>query len=140
MEANRVGRTVGVGTRLLARLVRGKARENAARTAAHVEKQAPVYKERGRGLGQGSRHFGRSIWRPFAHVSSVLWLEMTGLFFGLFTLFFGNNLWRIRADWKSGPAHNQFILYAVITVAFAYFTVTSFVRAARRTRAHRKNQ
>lgn len=140
MQANRVGRTVGIGTRLFARLVHRKAHESAARTAAHVEKQAPVYKDRGRRLGEGSRLFGLSIWKPFAHASRVLWLEITGLFFGVFTLFFGNNVWRLRADWASGPSHHRFILYAAITLVFAYFTVSSFVRVARHNRANRKNR
>lgn len=136
MQATKVGRTVGVGTRLLARLVRTKAQQG----ADHVEKQAPVYKERGRRLGDGSRRFGLSIWRPFAHASRMLWLEITGLFFALFTLFFAGNLWKLRANWQSGPGHHRFLLYAVITLVFAYFTVSSFIRAARHTRAHRKNQ
>lgn len=140
MQANRVGRTVGIGTRLLARLVHTRAHQNAARSAAQAQKQAPVCTDHGRRLGEGSRRFGASIWRPFAHASRVLWLEITGLFFGVFTLFFGNNLWHLRADWATGPSHRRFVLYAVITVAFAYFTVTSFVRAARHNRNHRKNR
>ncbi len=136
MQATRIGRTVGVGTRLLTRLVRRKAQQG----ADHIEKQAPVYKERGRRLGDGSRRFGLSIWRPFAHASRMLWLEITGLFFGLFTLFFAGNLWQLRANWQSGPAHQRFVLYAAITLVFAYFTVSSFLRAARQSRTHRKNQ
>ena len=136
MQATKVGRTVGVGTRLIARLVRHKARQG----AEHVEKQAPVYKERGRRLGDGSRRFGLSLWRPFAHASRMLWLEITGLFFALFTLFFAGNLWKLRANWQSGAAHHRFVLYAIITLVFAYFTVSSFLRAARQSRTHRKNQ
>lgn len=136
MGATRVGRTVGIGTRLIARLIRDKTIEGAARTAAHVEKQAPVYKDRGRRFGEGSRRFGQSLWMPFAHASRVLWLEITGLFFGVFTLFFGDNIWRLRADWKTGPDHHSFVVYVVITALFLYFTVSSFVRASRHTRAH----
>lgn len=136
MGANRVGRTVGVGTRVLARLMRDRAQ----RGATHVEKQAPVYKERARRLGEGSRRFGHSLWRPFAHASRTLWLEVTGLFFGIFTLFFASNVWRLRASWLAGPSHHRFILYAVITAVFLYFTVSSFVRASRHNRAHRRNQ
>lgn len=136
MEANRVGRTMGVGTRVLARLVRNRTAEG----AAHAVKKAPVYKENGRRLGEGSRRFGHSIWKPFAHASRVLWLEMTGLFFGIFTLFFASNVWRLRASWQAGPSHHRFILYAVITAVFLYFTVSSFVRVGRHNRAHRKNQ
>lgn len=136
MKANRVGRSVGVGTRLIARLVRTRAEQG----AAHVEKQAPIYKDRGRRLGQGSRNFGLSLWKPFAHASRTLWLEMTGLFFAIFTLFFAGNLWRLRASWLSGPSHNRFILYAVITAIFLYFAVSSFLRVAHHNRAHRKNR
>jgi hypothetical protein len=136
MQASKVGRTVGVGTRLLARLVHHKAQQG----ADHIETQAPIYKERGRRLGDGSRRFGLSIWRPFAHASRMLWLEITGLFFALFTLFFAGNLWKLRANWQSGPAHDRFLLYALITLVFAYFTVSSFLRAARQSRTHRKSQ
>lgn len=134
MEANRVGRSVGVGTRLFARLLRAGAHHG----AAHIEKQAPVYKSHGRRIGEGSRRFGHSIWKPFAHASRMLWLEITGLFFAIFTLFFASNLWRLRANWHSGPSHHRFLLYAVITLAFCYFTITSFVRASRHNRNHRK--
>lgn len=140
MEANRVGRTVGVGTRLLGRVLRDKTAETAARTTAHVEKQAPVYKERGRRLGEGSRRFGHAVWTPFAHASRILWLEITGLFFGVFTVFFGGNVWRLRDDWAGGPSHHRFILYAFITLIFFYFTVSSFIRVSRHSRAHRKNR
>lgn len=147
MEANRVGRTVGVGTRLLARLVRDKAVVGAARTVAHVEHQAPVYKERGRQLGEsskrlkeGSRRFGRSVWGPFAHASRILWLEITGIFFAVFTIFFAGNTWRLRADWEAGPSHHRFVLYVIITVIFFYFAVSSFVRAGRHNRQRDKNR
>ncbi len=136
MKANRVGRTFGVGARLIARLLRTKAELG----AAHVEKQAPIYKQHGRRIGQGSRNFGLSIWKPFAHASRTLWLEMTGLFFAIFTLFFAGNLWRLRTSWLSGPSHNRFILYAVITAIFFYFAASSFFRVARHNRAHRKNR
>jgi hypothetical protein len=140
MEANRVGRTMGVGTRLLGRMLRDKTVESAARTAAHVEKQAPVYKERGRRLGQGSRRFGQSMWGPFAHASRQLWLEITGLFFFVFAIFFGGHTWELRAQWAAGPSHTRFLLYSLITLVFVYFAVSSFVRAARHNRVQRKNR
>lgn len=136
MRAYRVGRTAGVGTRLLARLLRNKTHP----TPAHVERRAPVYKQRGRRLGESSRRFGHSIWKPFAHASRVLWLEITGLFFAMFTLFFGNNVWRLRSDWISGPSHQRFLLYVVVTVLFSYFTISSFVRARGHNQANRKNR
>lgn len=131
MEANRVGRTLGIGTRVAARLLRTKASVAAQNSAARAERNAPVYAERGRRLGQGSRRFGLSVWLPFAHASRMLWLEVTGLFFALFTLFFAVNLWRLHKNWQAGPDHKRFLLYALCTVLFSYFTVSSFVRAKR---------
>lgn len=131
MEPKRVGRTVGVGTRVAARLLREKTARAAADSAARAEKNIPVYAERGRRLGEGSRQFGRSVWKPFAKASRVLWLEVTGLFFAIFTVFFGSNTWRFRAGWQPGPQHREFVLYALCTAIFLYFTVSSFVRAGR---------
>lgn len=131
MEPNRVGRTVGVGTRVAARLLRDRAAQASAAAAKRAEQNAPVYADRGRRLGEGSRRFGRSVWKPFAHASRTLWLEVTGLFFAIFTLFFGSNLWRLRTGWQQGPSHREFVLYAICTVIFLYFTVTSFARATR---------
>jgi hypothetical protein len=132
MEPTRLGRTVGIGTRLAARILR----ERATRAASHVEQNAPRYAERSRQLQgsvrEGSRRFGRSVWKPFAHASSVLWLEVTGLFFALFTLFFLTNAFRLRAAWRTGPEHQRFLLYSLCAAVFVYFTVSSFYRAARR--------
>lgn len=131
MEANRVGRTLGIGTRVAARLLRNRAIVAAQNSAARAEQNAPIYAERGRKLGEGSRRFGRSIWMPFAHASRMLWLEVTGLFFGLFALFFTVNLWRFHTDWQAGPNHKRFLLYALCAIVFCYFTVSSFARARR---------
>ena len=65
MEANRVGRKVGIGTRLLARLLHRKAQQDAARSAARAEMQAPLYKDRGRRLGKGSRRFFSQLLRQW---------------------------------------------------------------------------
>lgn len=131
MEANRVGRTLGIGTRVAARLLRNRASVAAQNSAARAEQNAPIYAERGRKLAEGSRRFGRSIWMPFAHASRMLWLEVTGLFFGLFALFFTVNLWRFHEDWMAGPNHKRFLLYALCAIVFCYFTVSSFARARR---------
>jgi hypothetical protein len=120
-----------VGTRVAARLLREKAARAAAESTERAKRSAPVYAERGRRLADGSQRLGRSIWRPFAKASRVLWLEITGLFFAIFALFFGSNLWRLRAGWQQGPTHREFVLYALCTAIFLYFTVSSFVRASR---------
>lgn len=132
MNSKRVGRSVGIGARVAARMLRDRTQQAGEKTVAHVQKNAPVYADRGRRLGDGSRRLGVSLWRPFAHASNVLWLEVTGLFFGIFTLFFVVNAIRFRAAWHAGPEHQRFLLYFVCSVVFLYFTLSSFTRASRR--------
>ncbi len=131
---------MGIGTRLIGRMVRHGATRSAAHVAARAKKQGPGYIEQGRRLREGSRRFGRSMWHPFAHATRILWLEVTGIFFGVFTVFFGGNAWRLRADWASGHSHTRFILYSIISAIFLYFAISSFIRAGRHNRAQRKNQ
>ena len=88
----------------------------------------------GKGLARGGRGFWSGSVGPWARAGKSLWLEITGLFFALFALFFAQNLYRLRADWKRGPEHEHFVIYCVLLVLFAYFSVTSFARARRITR------
>ena len=82
----------------------------------------------------GAKRFGQSIWGPFAHAGSVLWLEVTGLFFAIFGLFFVQGAYRLRAEWQTGPRHERLLVYAGVAVIFFYFAVSSFYRA------HKKQQ
>ncbi len=77
--------------------------------------QSQVYAGRGKAVAKGTRKFGEAVWKPFAHASSVLWLEVTGLFFGIFTLFFGMNTYKLRHEWSIGPDHQRFLVYIVVT-------------------------
>jgi hypothetical protein len=63
-----------------------------------------------------------------------LWLEITGVFFGLFALFFFETAWRLRAGMHGGAEHTHFWLFLVMGVLFAYFCASSFVRARRRSK------
>jgi hypothetical protein len=65
------------------------AAKTAARTAVKV-------RETRKGLARGSKRFGESIWGPFAKLSRILWLEMTGFFFGIFAVFAGSAVWAHR--------------------------------------------
>lgn len=87
-----------------------------------------------RNVGRASRQFGEAIWGPFARVSGVLWLEVTGLFFGIFALFFAQNVYRLRHQFTSGQEHAKLLIYATLAVVFVYFTFTSFYRARRKSR------
>jgi hypothetical protein len=147
MEPNRFGRKLGIGVRVASRMVKERAAQ--ANNAAASTPQAtpprpstatppPARKknlvEPARRVGEGTRRFGQAFWEPLKHVSATLWLEITGLFFALFALFFGQNAWNTRTSALHGPQHAQFLLYAVATLIFLYFSISSFVKAARRGR------
>ena len=88
-------------------------------------------------LAEGGRRFGHAIWSPVTRLSSVLWLEFTGVFFGLFALSAGIGAWKLRSALHlpaSDPAHTHFLLALGISLVFAYFCVSSFLRASRRGR------
>lgn len=83
---------------------------------------------------EGSRRFGRAVWEPTARLSGVLWLEVTGLFFGIFVLVAVAAAWRLRGGLHAGAQHTQFLLAAGMAILFGYFTLSSFVSASRRGR------
>ncbi len=72
-----------------------------------------------------------------AHTGSVLWLEITGLFFALFALFFAQNVYKFRASVKAGPDHIHFLVYSALTFLFAAFTFSQFYKARKKERKNR---
>ncbi|MBT9332149.1 hypothetical protein [Paracidobacterium acidisoli] len=159
MEPKRVGRVLGAGTRIAANMLRERALQPSSGIKnGHPDPRAYTQQEfEPRMSGQvrvngqekirstrqaaarGARQFGRALWNPFAHATGVLWLEVTGLFFGLFTIYFIGNGWKFHHDAVAGPDHRKFLLYAVCAVIFFYFTVSSFARARRKSRTgHRR--
>jgi type VI protein secretion system component VasK len=72
------------------------------------------------------------FFRPFQRVGSIIWLEVTGVFFLLPVVVFTPNLWRMRASWAAGPDHRMFLITAGVVVVFLYLGVTSFWRARRK--------
>ncbi len=107
----------------------------AARTAAHATIQARKTSE---GVARGSKRFGEAVWRPFVKISGVLWLEITGSFFGLFTLFAGQAAWTHREDLYASTTNHEARVHAIVflamTLVFGYFCLSSFLRARRRER------
>jgi hypothetical protein len=154
MEPHRFGRKLGIGVRVASRM----AKERAAKASTASASQTPTpqaatapppqsrpvpppppapkknYAEPARRVGEGTRRFGKAFIGPLAHVSGTLWLEITGLFFALFAVFFGQNAWRARAGMLHGPEHVRFLVYAAVTLVFAYFCVSSFIKASRRSK------
>src|ERR1700757_5308791 len=135
-----LGSKFGIGVRIASKMLLDRAMQGSPPPAeSNVAKRVPqakpvsqVYSARGKAVATGTRKFGEAVWRPFAHASGVLWLEVTGLFFGIFMLFFGMNAYKLRHQWAIGPDHQRFLVYTVVTMVFAYFTFSSFYRARRK--------
>ncbi len=153
MEPERFGRTIGIGMRVASNILRDRVnrpgRENGrplSRPAPAVSpvsrpgEQAKVFNripgkgvEKTRAAGRGAKKFGQAVWGPLHHAGSVLWLEVTGLFFALFAVFFAQNIYRVHGAWRRGAEHTHFLLYIALTAIFVWFSASSFLRA------HKKN-
>jgi hypothetical protein len=84
-----------------------------------------------------AKALGRSVWSPLAKFSSVVWLQVTGVFFTLLALFLSQGLWKERGAARSpigSHAAEMFYLHAVAFAVFAYFAISNFVRAYLRDR------
>jgi len=95
-------------------------------------------KKQSRDVRRGLRHFGEATWRPFVRLGGVLWLEVTGVFFGIFAAFAASGMWRFRAAWRLSATnshdHQSFVGSTAMAMVFGYFCVSGFVRARRRER------
>jgi predicted anti-sigma-YlaC factor YlaD len=135
MEPTRVGRKLGIGVRVAS----GILRDRASQAAHSMQQEAPAYTaQTGRAVASGAKNFGKSFWGPFAHAGGVLWLEITGLFFALFGIFFAQGAYRMRHAWYSGSDHTRLITYAVVALIFFYFSFSSFYRARRKEKLKRQ--
>lgn len=105
--------------------------QQAARTAT----QAIHAKE---GLKRGSKRFGEAVWGPVVKLSGVLWLEVTGVFFGIFAMFAIGGAWKMHGEMHATAlnhdGHVRFLWAMVMAAVFGYFCVSSFVSANRRSR------
>jgi hypothetical protein len=145
MEPKKVGRTLGIGVRVASNMLRERVERAAAahptpaeaangRARASVRPPAVKIDSKVASAKRGAKAFGRAFLGPFTHAGSILWLEITGLFFALFALFFVQSVYRVRAAWRQGPEHTHLLLYVVLAVGFAWFSVSSFSRAYRKSR------
>jgi hypothetical protein len=168
MDSVRFGRALGVGARAAAKTLatavdaatapnpsagRPQPARNAAPPQARAERVVPQpvaqvaqqaartanqARQTGQGLVRGSKRFGEAVWSPFVKLSGVLWLELTGVFFGIFALFGAGWAWKLRGDLHetaaNHDAHLRFLICATMAVVFGYFLVSSFVKASRRGR------
>jgi hypothetical protein len=144
-----VGRALGIGVRVASKMVQQRVAQASAPQPVQVKEDTPrpdpglagnAGRPGGRGSSsrpsprmatakRGAKAFGQAILGPFTHAGSVLWLEVTGLFFALFALFFAQGVYRARTDWRQGAHHVHLLLYLLLTAVFGWFSGSSFLRA-----------
>jgi hypothetical protein len=147
MEPKKVGRTLGIGVRVASNMLRQRVEQAAAAhpgpaeaangRAAAPPRPAPVrpnLSSRAATAKRGAKAFGQALLGPFTHAGSVLWLEITGLFFALFALFFVQSVYRVRSAWRQGAEHTHLLLYVLLAGIFVWFSVSSFTRAYRKSK------
>ena len=147
MDRERFGRALGQGAREAAKAVMKAAdaaaspdpkavtaRQQAGYSAGTAVRQGVVEaKATSAGLKEGGKRFGEAVWGPFARASGQLWLELTGVFFGLFALSAAIEIIRERSAFAAGGEEARKGWFAVVMlVVFGYFALTSFLRANRR--------
>lgn len=91
-----------------------------------------------RGVKEGLSRFRDSTVEPVVRLSGVLWLEVTGVFFGIFALSTAIGVLRLRPDWRAvlvhPTSHGGLFVAVAVFVLFTYFSISSFIRARRRER------
>ena len=137
MQPNRLGRVLGIGTRVATLTLRDRAAQSASAASRHSSVSSPAavsarYTDATRRLGRGTRQAGAAFLRPFAHASGILWNQIVGIFFAIFALFFLTHSW--QAFRSAGLHDRHWIVYGVLGLLFSWFTLSSFWRA------HRKQQ
>ena len=135
--AEPITRTQATSSRAAATL--RQATEAASRTAREqAPKVAKEVVQQTRGFKVGAKRFGQAMWGPFAHVSSVLWSEITGVFFGFFAFYFARGAFQYRYAYASTAVdHSKFLLDVAMTILFGYFAVSSFYIARRKEKKRR---
>jgi hypothetical protein len=141
-----VGRTLGIGVRVASNMVRERMAQNAqsapatnsrppeARSSPKAPPLGPKLADHATNARRGVRAFGHALVTPFTHAGSILWLEITGLFFGLFALFFAQSIYRLHGVWHQPGEQQHLWLYVVLGLGFGWFSVSSFVRARQKTK------
>lgn len=135
MKPQTIGRVLGIGLRVAGRVASDRLTAPAQRSAqtAAVPQSGARATVRAGGRGTGSLRRGLSgLIAPFRRAGSIVWLQVTGVFFLLPVVVFTPTLWRTRASYASGPDHRTFLSAAVVVTVFLYLGVTSFWRARKK--------
>ncbi len=135
MKPEKFGRVLGVGFRVAGRLAAGHLAAQRSATQAHPATPPPTVPDAARAAKLLGKATGRGLGgflRPFRRVGGILWLEVTGFFFGLFAVYFGVDGWRVRSSIFHGPEHRHWIISAIAASLFLYLCLSAFWRARRR--------
>ena len=143
MKPEKFGRLLGTGVRVAGRVVRDRQQDAQRAVVAGHELHAQVRQQTSAAMRAeltqtartASRTAGRGVagfLRPFSRVGGILWLEVTGFFFGMFAVYFGADVWRVRASLHQGAEHHHLLLSAAVCLGFSYLSVSAFWRARRR--------
>jgi uncharacterized membrane protein YraQ (UPF0718 family) len=151
MDRVRFGRALGQGTREAARALLQAAdaatapnpNPAAPQSAPRPEPSVPRVAAQTRhklkstqaGVKAGSRNFVQATMAPVKRASGILFLEVTGTLFALVAFTGAIEIWRFRdALHATGADHRNLLLAVLIFVFFGFCTVSSFVRASRKSR------
>ena len=101
----------------------------AGRVASQAARRSRLLGAAWSGIRAAALSLGRVLHR--------IWLEITGVFFLIFALLGGAAAWREYPAYRAGHADLMHLLApAGFSVLFAWFGLTSFWRAQRKSRSH----
>jgi hypothetical protein len=108
----------------------GAAAEPGKAAEARVAASSAALAEGSRRFARGAGRFISSLWKPFAHATGLLGLQITGLLFAFFALGFGAKCWQLYRD--AGWRDHYLPMYVAFAALFIWFAVSSFWRASRK--------
>jgi hypothetical protein len=136
MRPQTIGRVLGVGVRVAGRLANERlSGQRQGRPFQPQPSRAPATPAPSRGSARKSgslRRGAAGFFKPFTRVGGIVFLEVTGAFFLLFVLIFGQMAWRMRSSYAVGPDHWKFLAAIALSLLFVYLSVSSFWRARKR--------
>ena len=149
MDRVRLGRVLGHGARHAAKTLvsavdaatapdpnpRPSRQTGTAKAVHPVAQVAEAVRQVSQAKAHAKAEVKRSVLGPLKTFSSVVWLQVTGTFFGLFALVMGGAVWAHREDFRLGLGSKpgqKMVFYSAVFLVFAWFTVSNFVRANRR--------
>jgi hypothetical protein len=106
-----------------------------ARASVWAEEARQRAAEAPRAVAAARKQAKGSFIAPIARFSGTLWLQVSGVFFALVAVTMGVAAWRARAGLHaaaSSPQAMKLYICVAVCAVFAYFAVSSFVRAERR--------